>query len=84
MSNRIVRTPRIAPDLALVIFLLCANAYRIIGDAAHEWVVVSVSALFITHNIINRRRYKTILSDFIFRRNAVGYGDLCFHCALRA
>jgi hypothetical protein len=47
-------------DLAMTILLLCAYAYRITGDATHEWIGVSVFALFIAHNAINRRWYKTI------------------------
>jgi hypothetical protein len=53
-------TARLIIDLALAFLLLCAYAYRIIGNAAHEWVGVSVFALFIAHNIINRQWYKTI------------------------
>jgi hypothetical protein len=48
-------TARLIIDLAMTLLLLCAYAYRIIGDAAHEWVGVSVFALFIAHTIINRR-----------------------------
>jgi hypothetical protein len=51
---------RLIIDLAMTILLLCAYAYRIIGDAVHEWIGVSVFALFITHNAINRQWYKTI------------------------
>jgi hypothetical protein len=51
---------RIIIDLAMTILLLCAYAYRIIGDAAHEWIGISVFSLFIAHNILNRQWYKTI------------------------
>jgi hypothetical protein len=51
---------RLMLDLAMTILLLCAYAYRVIGDAAHEWIGVSVFALFITHNILNWRWYKSI------------------------
>jgi len=44
----------------MAIILLCAYAYRITGDVAHEWLGVSASALFIAHNIINYRWYKNI------------------------
>jgi hypothetical protein len=54
------KTLRILLDLAMTILLLCAFAYRITGDAAHEWIGVSVFALFIAHNIINRKWYKNI------------------------
>jgi hypothetical protein len=51
---------RIIIDLCLTIFLLCAHAYRITGDIAHEWIGVSVFVLFIAHNVINFRWYKNI------------------------
>jgi hypothetical protein len=51
---------RLIIDFAMTILLLCAYAYRVIGDAVHEWIGVSVFALFITHNILNRRWYKSI------------------------
>jgi len=53
-------TVRIIIDLAIIILLLCAYAYRIIGDTAHEWVGVSVFVLLIAHNVINYRWYKNI------------------------
>jgi hypothetical protein len=51
---------RLLIDFAMTGLLLCAYAYRIIGDTAHEWIGVSVFALFITHNILNRQWYKNI------------------------
>jgi hypothetical protein len=51
---------RIWLDLAMTVLLLCAFAYRITGDIAHEWIGVSVFLLFIAHNIINRKWYKNI------------------------
>jgi hypothetical protein len=51
---------RIIIDLAMTILLLCAYAYRIIGDIAHEWIGISVFILFIAHNIVNWRWYKNI------------------------
>jgi hypothetical protein len=55
-------TVRIIIDLAMTILLLCAYAYRITEDAAHEWIGVFVFALFIAHNVINRKWYKSILT----------------------
>jgi hypothetical protein len=53
MTKRLLA--RLVIDLAMTVLLLFALAYRIIGDAAHEWVGVSLCAMFIAHNIINRR-----------------------------
>ena len=51
---------RIIIDLCMTIILLCAYAYRIIGESAHEWIGVSVFVLFIAHNVINYRWYKNM------------------------
>jgi glucan phosphoethanolaminetransferase (alkaline phosphatase superfamily) len=56
-SKQIVR---IALDLAMTILFLFASAYRITGDKSHEWIGVSVFALFIAHNIFNHQWYKNI------------------------
>ena len=52
---------RIVIDLGMTILLLCAYAFRITGNIAHEWIGVSASILFVTHIIINRRWYRNIL-----------------------
>jgi hypothetical protein len=46
---------RIIVDLVMTSLFLCALAYRIIGDIAHEWIGVSFFAVHIAHNIINLR-----------------------------
>jgi hypothetical protein len=55
-------TARLIIDLAMTILMLCALAYRIIGDTAHEWIGVSMFVLVIAHNSINRRWYKNIFT----------------------
>jgi hypothetical protein len=45
----------------MTILLLCAYTYRITGDAAHEWIGVSVFVLVVAHNVINFQWYKNIL-----------------------
>jgi hypothetical protein len=62
---------RLIIDITMTVLLLCAYAYRIIGDAAHEWVGVSVFALFIAHNILNRRWYKNIFKGTYTLRRAL-------------
>jgi hypothetical protein len=51
---------RLIIDFVMTVLLLCAYAYRIIGDVAHEWVGIAVFASFIAHNAINWRWYKNI------------------------
>jgi hypothetical protein len=62
---------RLIIDIAMTILLLCAFAYRITGDAAHEWIGVSVFGLFIAHNIINRKWYKTIFKGAYTMRRVI-------------
>jgi hypothetical protein len=62
---------RLIIDVAMTVLLLCAYAYRITGDAAHEWIGVSVIALFIAHNAINWRWYKNIFKGTYTPRRAV-------------
>jgi hypothetical protein len=64
-------TARIIIDLAMTLLLLCAYAYRITGDAAHEWIGICVFALFIVHNIINRKWYKSIFKGTYTPRRAI-------------
>ncbi|GMO14842.1 MAG: DUF4405 domain-containing protein [Treponemataceae bacterium] len=59
------RIARISIDIAMTLLLLCAYAYRITGDAAHEWIGVCVFVLCIAHNVINRTWYKTVFDKAI-------------------
>ncbi|GHV86532.1 membrane protein [Spirochaetia bacterium] len=62
---------RIIIDLVMTLLLLCAYAYRITGDTAHEWIGLCVFVLFIAHNGINRTWYKTIFKGTYTPRRAV-------------
>jgi uncharacterized membrane protein len=64
-------TARIIIEFAMTTLLLCAYAYRITGDAAHEWIGICVFALFIAHNVINRKWYKSIFKGKYTPRRAV-------------
>ncbi|MCM3694521.1 DUF4405 domain-containing protein [Neobacillus niacini] len=48
-------------DLTMTIMMLVAMAYEITGNTIHELIGVVLLILFIVHNIINRRWYKTII-----------------------
>jgi hypothetical protein len=63
MDNRAIKpvtAVRLVIDLAFTVLLLCALMYRATGDAAHEWIGVSVGAVCIAHNALNWKRYKII------------------------
>lgn len=51
---------RLVIDLSMTVLMLVAMAYQITGNTIHELVGALLCLLFITHNILNRRWYKTI------------------------
>jgi hypothetical protein len=51
---------RLVIDLSMTVLMLVAMAYQITGNTVHELVGVVLLLLFIAHNILNRRWYKTI------------------------
>ncbi|MED3789263.1 DUF4405 domain-containing protein [Peribacillus frigoritolerans] len=51
---------RLVIDLSMTVLMLVAMAYQLTGNAMHELAGVILCLLFITHNILNRRWYKTI------------------------
>lgn len=51
---------RLIIDLSMTVLMLVAMAYHITGNTIHELVGVLLFLLFIAHNILNRRWYKTI------------------------
>jgi hypothetical protein len=60
---------RLIIDFVMMVLILFALSYRIIGDVSHEWIGVSVFILFVVHTIINYRWYKQIFKGrYDFRR----------------
>ena len=51
-------------DAAMTVVLLFLMAYQVTGEAAHEWIGVSMTILVIVHQILNRRWYSA-LSEYI-------------------
>lgn len=48
-------------DFVMTVLMLVAMAYHITGSTIHELVGAVLLVLFIAHNILNRRWYKTII-----------------------
>lgn len=48
---------KMAVDGAMVILLPLLMAYSLLGEAAHEWLGIAMSALFIFHHVLNRKWY---------------------------
>ena len=42
-------------DAAMTVVLLFLMAYQVTGEAAHEWIGVSMTILVIVHQILNRK-----------------------------
>jgi hypothetical protein len=51
---------RLILDFAFTLLLLCALAYRVTGDIAHEWIGIAVCAVCIAHNTLNWKWYTNI------------------------
>jgi hypothetical protein len=62
---------RLTLDLTFTVLLLCALMYRATGDAAHEWIGVSVFAVCIAHNVLNWKWYKNIFKGTYNLRRSV-------------
>lgn len=48
---------KMAVDGAMVILLPLLMAYSLLGETAHEWLGIAMSALFILHHVLNRKWY---------------------------
>lgn len=60
---------RLFIDVTMTVLMLVAMAYQMTGILIHEVVGVILLVLFVAHNILNRRWYKTILKGkFDLRR----------------
>ena len=54
------RVTRRIVDAAMTVLLLCLMAYQVTGEFLHEWIGIGMTVLVITHQILNRRWYKTL------------------------
>jgi hypothetical protein len=64
-------TARLLIDFAMTGLLLCALAYRLTGDTAHEWVGIAMFAVCIAHNTLNWKWYKNIFKGAYNLRRTV-------------
>jgi hypothetical protein len=62
-------TARLIIDFVMMVLMLFSLSYRITGDVSHEWTGVSLSVLFVVHNIINYRWYRQMFKGrYDFKR----------------
>ena len=57
MSKRSRPAFRMAVDCSMAILLPLLMAYSLLGEIAHEWLGIAMSALFILHHVLNRKWY---------------------------
>ena len=57
MSKRSRPAFRMAVDCSMAILLPPLMAYSLLGEIAHEWLGIAMSALFILHHVLNRKWY---------------------------
>ena len=48
-------------DIGMTVLLLLQMAYQVLGEAAHEWLGMAMTALVIVHQMLNRRWYGAML-----------------------
>ena len=66
-------------DVGMTVLLLLQMAYQVMGEAAHEWLGMSMTALVIVHQILNRRWYGAMLKG---RYNAYRAVSTCINVLL--
>ena len=47
-------------DVCMTVLLLFLMAYQVTGEAAHEWIGISMTVLVVIHQILNRKWYAAI------------------------
>ena len=55
-------TIRLGLDLLMTLLFVASLAFRITGDAPHEWIGMALCVLFVTHCIINRRWFRNLFN----------------------
>jgi hypothetical protein len=74
---------RLILDFTFIVLLLCALAYRITGDIAHEWVGVCVCTVCIAHNTLNWKWYANIFrGTYTLRRGVMTAVNLLLAIAM--
>ena len=68
-------------DISMTVLLLLQMAYQVMGEAAHEWLGMGMTALVIVHQILNRRWYGAMLKG---KYNAYRVASTCVNVLLLA
>ena len=60
MTKAGLKKNRMIVDVCMTVLLLFLMAYQVTGEEAHEWIGISMTALTVIHQILNRRWYGTL------------------------
>lgn len=63
-----MRRLRFALDIIMSLLLILQMLYLLVGEAYHEWAGLALTALFIVHNVLNRRWYSVLFEDRYTKR----------------
>ena len=63
-------------DIGMTVLLLLQMAYQVMGEAAHEWLGMGMTALVIVHQALNRRWYGAMFKGRYTAYRAAGQADL--------
>ena len=78
---RIGKIIKIAVDILMTAAVFALMGRHLWGDAFHEWLGVFAGALFLAHNILNRKWYATLFKGHYTPRRFLG---LCVNALLLA
>ncbi|MDR2452372.1 MAG: DUF4405 domain-containing protein [Candidatus Accumulibacter sp.] len=60
---------KLSIDLVMPLLFVATLAFRITGNAPHEWIGVALCALFVVHGLLNRRWFRNVFKGrYGFRR----------------
>ncbi len=62
---------KMAIDLSMLILLLFLMGYQLWGEAAHEWAGAGIFLLFIIHQVMNRKWYRSLFRGRYDRMRAL-------------
>jgi hypothetical protein len=53
-------TIKLTIDLVMTLLFVASLAFRLTGDAPHEWIGLALCALFIVHGLLSRRWFRNV------------------------
>lgn len=76
------RKLQIAVDLSMTVLLPVLMAYQLVGEAAHEWLGITMGLLFAGHHLLNRHWHKSLFKGRYTVLRGVGTAVDVLLCAV--